>query len=507
MNDTAKTTAFLTFSVALLGTALWASIPRTSSVDDFRDLGQSFFPEFSDPALCTSLEIFELDPSTAQTREFAVKQRDGRWIIPSHSNYPADAKDRLAETAARVIGLTKDTIRSSRSEDHAILGVLDPRDAKIADVDGAGKRVTLRDSSDRVLADYILGKLIPNQPGKRYVRRPGQVRTYGVNVVVEPSTRFADWIEANLLDLQGSSVLRATFDNNRWDPDFRRVSGVPEFTVSREADGAPWTTPGLAPSEEVDPVKTSAMLQALSDLKIVGVRRKPKVLSEILVNPQGQRADRETLLSLNAYGFRITQGGHIAPDEGSVIIDCADGISYSLRFGRVTFARGEALSAGSAEDQAKSERPDKPAEPKKTAPGDEGAVESRFLFVTAAFDPRITPPPTDSTAAPAAGTLPKEAFRRSAAELKAATNRERAAVQEWRERIETGQARAETLTKRFAPWYFVVPGAGYRSILLDRGSLVRPKAPPGQPAMGNRPRGPGMNRPLDPHAIPPIPNR
>ncbi len=507
MNDTAKTTAFLAFSVALLGTALWASIPRTSSLDDFRDLGQSFFPEFSDPSLCTSLEVFELDPSTAQTREFAVKQRDGRWIIPSHSNYPADAKDRLAETAARVIGLTKDTIRSSRSEDHAILGVLDPRDAKIADVDGAGKRITLRDAADRVLADYILGKTIPNHPGQRYVRRPGQVRTYGVNVVVEPTTRFADWIEANLLDVQGSSVLRVTFDNNRWDPDFRRTSGLPEFTVSREAGGDPWITPGLAPNEEVDAGKTTAMLQALSDLKIVGVRPKSKVLSEILANPQGQRVDRETILSLNAYGFRITPGGRIAPDEGSVVVDGADGISYALRFGRVTFARGEALSAGSAEEQATPEGSDKSAQPKKSAPGDEGAVESRYLFVTAAFDPRSIPAPTSSTASPAAGTLPKTAFRRSAAEVKAATERERDELQSWRGRIESGQARAEILSRRFAPWYFVVPGAAYRSILLDRASLVRPKAPPGQPAMGERPRSPGMMRPFDPHAIPPDSNR
>lgn len=506
MNDTAKTTAFLALSVALLGTALWTSVPRSSSVDDFRDLGQAFFPEFADPALCTSLEVFELDPSTAQAREFVVKQRDGRWIIPSHSNYPADAKDRLAETAARVIGLTKDTIRSSRGEDHAILGVLDPRDAKIADVDGAGKRITLRDSSDRVLADYILGKQIPNHPGQRYVRRPGQVRTYGVNVVVEPSTRFADWIEPNLLDLQGSSVLAATFDNNKWDPDFQRGTGVPEFTVRREADGVPWTTAGLAPSEELDPAKTAEMLRALSDLKIVGVRPKPKVLSEILANPQGQRADRETIRSLDAYGFRL-QGGHIVPDEGAVKIDCADGISYSLRFGRVTFARGEALSAGSADELEKDKPSDKKVEPKKTALGDEGVIESRFLFVTAGFDPRIVAPPPMSTETPAPGTLPKEAFQRSAAELKTATNREKTAAQEWRERLETGRARAETLSRRFAPWYFVVPGAGYRSVLLDGRSLIRPKVPPGQPAIGDRPRAPGMGRPFDPHDMPPNPNR
>ena len=162
-----------------------------------------------------------------------MKQRDGRWVIPSHSNYPADAKDRLAQTAAQVMGLTKDTIRSSRGEDHASLGVLDPREAKTSSAEGFGKRITLRDSSDRVLADYILGKPIPNHAGQRYVRRPGQVRTYGVNVQVEPSTRFADWIEPNLLDLQASSVVEATFDNSKWDADRGQV--VPAPRVDRQA--------------------------------------------------------------------------------------------------------------------------------------------------------------------------------------------------------------------------------------------------------------------------------
>jgi Domain of unknown function (DUF4340) len=506
MNDTAKTTAFLAISVALLGTALWASIPRSNSVDDFRDLGQPFFPEFTDPALCTSLEVFELDPTTAQAREFAIKQRDGRWVIPSHNNYPADGKERLAKTAAQVIGLTKDTIRSSRSEDHEALGVLDPNDAKVANMDGAGKRITLRDSSDRVLADYILGKTVPNRPGQRYVRRPGQVRTYGVNADVETSTRFADWIEPNLLDLQGSSVVQATFDNSKWDPDFERLSEVAEITARREADGAPWTMTGLSPNEEVSPEKTSAMIQALSDLKIVGVRPKPQILIESLENPGTRKIDRVTYISLMSHGFRLSQNGQLMPEEGTVRVTCSDGISYSLRFGKVTFARGEALSGGKPEDAAKAKAAPNPADSKKTSPKGEGGVESRYLFVTAGFDPKSLPPPKNSTAPLAAGRLPYYAFRRSAAEIRAATDRERAQVEAWRARIESGRARAETLTKRFAPWYFVVPGDDYRSILLDRASLVQAKAPPGAAAPRNPLGGAGMRLPNAPRSIPVQPN-
>ena len=37
--------------------------------------------------------------------------KDNKWVIPSHYNYPADARDRLSKTAAAVMDLTKDTIR------------------------------------------------------------------------------------------------------------------------------------------------------------------------------------------------------------------------------------------------------------------------------------------------------------------------------------------------------------------------------------------------------------
>ena len=503
MNDTAKTTAFLAISAALLGTAVWASVSRTNSVDDFRDVGQPFFREFTDPSICTSLEVFELDPTTAQPREFTVKQQAGRWVIPSHFDYPADAKDRLAQTAAQVIGLTKDTIRSSRSEDHALLGVLDPREAKVADIDGVGRRITLRDASNRVLADYILGKLVPHHPKQRYVRRPGQVRTYGVNVEVEPSTRFGDWIEPNLLGLEGSSVRRVTFDNSKWDPDFRRFTAVPLLTVTREGGSAPWTMHDLAPEEEVDTAKAAGMIQALADLKIVGVRPKTKVLMDFLNNSQGRAIDRQSLLSLISYGFRVDQERHLTPDEGSVKVACADGISYSLRFGKVTFARGEALTAGVADEVAKGEAdPAPPAKENSSGADAAGSIESRFLFVTAAFDPTSLAQPKSTTTVPRAGELPTNVFQRTSTEIEGVRRAELAAIEEWRRRIESGRLRAETLTKRFSPWYFVVPGNDYRAILLDRRSLVRNKPAPGSEPPRSMLPGSGFKPPPRPQTRP-----
>ena len=94
------------------------------------------------------------------------------------------------------------------------MGVIDPLDTKITTLKGRGKRITLRDASEKVLADFIIGNEIKDRKtGQRYVRVPGQKRIYGVKIKAEPSTRFADWIETNLLKLEASQIRKIVFDN------------------------------------------------------------------------------------------------------------------------------------------------------------------------------------------------------------------------------------------------------------------------------------------------------
>ena len=147
-----------------------------------------------------------------------MTQKDGKWVIPSHYDYPADAKQRLVDTATGVIGLTKDSIRSDRVEDQEAFGVVDPLDPKSTSLKGIGKRVTLKDASDKVLADFIIGNEVKDHPDQRYVRVPGQKRIYGVNVKVDLSTRFADWIETNLLKLDAARVRKVVIDHKSFDP-------------------------------------------------------------------------------------------------------------------------------------------------------------------------------------------------------------------------------------------------------------------------------------------------
>ena len=56
------------------------------------------------------------------------------------------------------------------------MGVIDPLDAKTTTLQGRGKRVTLRDSSEKVLADFIIGNEIKGperKEGAALRLRPG----------------------------------------------------------------------------------------------------------------------------------------------------------------------------------------------------------------------------------------------------------------------------------------------------------------------------------------------
>ena len=261
----------------MTGAAFLGRLDRSSRPEAFNDQGKKFFDDF-DPDACTTLEVFDYDPSTAHRRcRSRSPGRTASGSIPSHYDYPADAKQRLVDTATGVIGLTKDSIRSDRVEDQEAMGVIDPLDPKATSLKGIGKRVTLKDASDKVLADFIIGKEVKDHPDQRYVRVPGQKRIYGVNVKVDLSTRFADWIETNLLKLDASRVRKVVIDHKGFNPDDRpggpRRRRSPSSARTPRPPGPSTTSPeGKEPNTET----LLALTNALGDLKIAGIRPKPE---------------------------------------------------------------------------------------------------------------------------------------------------------------------------------------------------------------------------------------
>jgi hypothetical protein len=512
MNELFKTLAFAGVALLLAGGALLTTRDRSMHNAAFDDQGQPFFPTF-DPLTCTDLEVVDFEASTATPLRFRVMWKNNRWVIPSHYDYPADARDRLSKTAAAVMDLTKDTIRSDRGEDQEAMAVIDPLDAKVTNLKGRGKRITLRNASEQVLADFIIGAEIKDKTGQRYVRVPTQKRTYGVKVKAEPSTRFADWIETNLLKLDSSRIRRVEFDNYkvRFDQDNRgevvRGEVVP---VERKDSAASWTTPNLSADQELDSDKLRTLSDALADLKIVGIRPKPAGLTRDLKSNDagGIKMTPTAALSLQSKGFYLAKDALLS-NQGDVRVYTDEGVVYTLRFGELAFGSGDELSAGLPDDTERKADP-KDKEKKKS----EGAGENRYLMVTVSFDDTYIPKPKlddDKPKEPPAAKpgqpleIPADPFApdpkdpKYLAQQEEAKKRAETEKKDYEKRIEDGKKRVQELTDRFAAWYYVTPGDSFRSINLDRAALVRPKkadtTTPGA--------GPG-GTPTFPNTLPPI---
>ena len=499
-SDFKKTIVFVVAALVMTGAAYFSSLDRSIRPEAFNDQGQKFFDDF-DPNSAATLEVIEIDPATLTPMPFKVTFKNGRWVIPSHYDYPADAKKRLVDTATGIIGLIKDTIRSDRAEDQEAFGVVDPLDTKSTGLKGFGKRVTLKDGSDKVLADFLIGKEVKDHPDQRYVRVPGQKRTYGVNVKVDLSTRFADWIETNLLKLDSTKTRRVVIDHKTFDPTSGQLVPGEVITLTRPSATVPWTMEDLPQGKEVNTETMAALTTALGDLKIAGIRPKPEGLTADLKQVPGEikPTTRTAMMSLVGKGFYPTREG-LYSNKGEVTISTDEGVVYTLRYGEVVVAAGNELSAGT-DSQSNAEKEAAKKDPLKAQ---QETSEGRYLFATAAFDPALIPPPKPSTNPD--DILPDDPFAYAGdVEAKLTEPSERAKAQvakleaEKEAKIAAGRKQVQELSDRFSPWYYVTPGDSYRSIVADRAGLLRDfgsKAipPPGGPGgMPGVPNIPGLN--------------
>jgi len=351
MNEAAKT-AILAAAAIVLAISAAVTEPESRVPAIMSDQGQPFYPNFTDPQAPRTIEVVDYDEATATAIPLKVQFQQGKWVIASHYNYRVDIGDRLAKTAAALMDLKKDLVRSDSPLDHAKFGVVDPMDEKAGGLTGRGKRVTLRDAHGDILADYILGKPVAGKPGYRYVRVPGQKRTYEVKTTADPSARFADWVNAGLLRIPGDSIRKVTVNRYNLDLAAGHMSNM-ETTVLTH-DKGDWK---VASGQKLDMPAVRALAAALDGLRIVDVRPKPPGLAADL-RKQQLELTLETALSLREKGFAFTPEGRLYSAEGDMTVETNNGVIYALRFGNV--AGGDA---------------------KSTAPSD-----NRTLFVMAHFD-------------------------------------------------------------------------------------------------------------------------
>lgn len=462
--------------VIALGSAAgaWAMRPQPLEEAQFEDTGEPLFAEFTDPNAATSLDVTAYSEDDAQLVRFSVMQKDGRWVIPSHNDYPADGTEQMAKAAASFIDVKKDLYYSDQASDHAAFGVLDPEGSE-GDGESKGQRITIKDASGTELVDIIVGKQVEGRQGYYYVRKPDEKRVYGSQIELDISTDFQDWIERDLLKVERDDFVRMTYDPYRVDEQKGEiidrnpiVAVVADPTLADRKEwklldaDAPFEDPAVDPTEPVmepepepeggktlDSVKVRGILTSMANLKIVGVRPRPPARSMI-----------EAQLSLQPKGFFVTPQGELVANEGMVQGVTDDGVVYSLLFGEVTHLTGIELTAGKKDDAAA--EPDEGADEGETEGGDAEddtkKQASRFMFVNVHYDPSL-----DTTLAGGATEGADEGDEGG----------DEASDEEDEEKKLPGPERAEKLNQRFGQWFYVISDSSFKQIHKERDELFK----------------------------------
>jgi hypothetical protein len=407
MSENAKTLGFVAIAAAVALVA-WATKPSAPTRETGDNRGELLVADF-DPLTASSLEIVEFDEDTATVRPFKVAKAEVKgkalWSIPSHENYPTDAKDQLADVAAGLMQLKILGVASDSPGDHALYGVVDPdlKTLKVGDT-GVGTRVTMKgkdkNGKETDLLNLIIGKAVPDRTELRYVRRVGEDPVYVVAAKTDKlSTKFENWIEKDLLKLsswdikqlwvrdysvdamQGALLQRGemTLDyNDTGDPKWKMLK---DEKFSRDK----WVPVPMAEDEELNTAKLDEMKTALGDLKIVDVTHKPKGLSTDLKAAEDFLKNSEAVQSLADRGFyaaRIGDQAELFSNEGEVRCRMKDGVEYILRFGGIALENAGDTKKDDKKDAEKAGEKDK-----------KSAGLDRYLFVMADFNPELIPKP------------------------------------------------------------------------------------------------------------------
>ena len=456
MSETRRTMTYAGAALLLLALA-FSTAPRHITPDAFLDRGEAFFPEFADPNVATTLEVIEFDEETAAARPFKVTFNENKWTIPSHHNYPADGKERLAKTAAGVIDIKKDDFRSNNVADHEAFTVLDPLDQTVTTLKGRGKRVTIKGESGQILADLIIGNKLESRDNLRFVRLPDQKRVYVARIDMDISTQFEDWIERALLQVNQRDIEQMTLKDYSINERTGTINQRDVVILDRDQDS--WKANRMSSTQEVDSTKIDDLLKAIEELSIVGVRPKPEGLSQNLSRAEGgEGISQADLLSLQSKGYYFTRDRNLVSNEGELEIRSSQGVIYTLRFGEILYGTGDAVTAGtdsSNEDE------------KESGPG-----ENRYLFITASFDPNRFPEPAQPSNT---DFLNKSEDDWTDTDRKKKNKELKDKHDEWLGKVEEGRKLSDQLNTRFADWYYVISSSSFDKVHLKRSDLIKRK--------------------------------
>ncbi|MGQ0634686.1 MAG: DUF4340 domain-containing protein [Planctomycetaceae bacterium] len=436
MTEINRTVTFVA-AAGVLAVAAWfltPSVERTPAELAGAREGQEFFPDF-DPNEATSIRVAAFDEARAARKPFAVELKDGLWKIPSHYDYPADGAKQLAKTAASMRGIKRTKFKSGNVDDHENLGVVDPLDEDDKKLKGRGQRITLL-KGDATLVDLIVGKPVRDQPGYNYVRVPSEKSTYTTRLDVNLSTKFKDWVETDLLKLNRDDLLQVTIDDYKFDSARRQPIDAEVATLARAKSGDPWKLDGLdEKAEELDMAKVNDLVNTLDELKLAGVRPKPKgINADLSIDREYVKNQLQADLlveDLRSRGFEIgpdrtQKGPRLYARGGELAAATGKGVVYTMRFGDSFAGDEEQIEIGGG-DARKADDKEQPADDEEQdgkAANAAGKQSSRYLMVSVHFDEQhlgarpVKPAPPEGLPADMAAEVEKK-FEKKAAKARA----------------------------------------------------------------------------------------
>ena len=408
MNSTNRTLMFLATAGGSLLLAFLVNVASApKSVEGFSEVGQDFFPDFLDPLKATELSVAKFDTEQKEKQSFSVKKNDqGFWVIPSHHDYPAEAAERLARTAASMIGIRKVAVQSRSKDDWGRYGVVDPEAEAATGADGKdprGTRLLLKDGSGNGLVDLIVGRAVEDRTGHYYVRQPDKNTVFIAKMSVDLSTRFADWIEPDLLKVNQPDISRILVNRYSVDEQQGTINQGEVLDFVKDKTAGKWGLDGLnSETEQVREAAVTDLVRNLDQLKIVGVRPKPQGLNadltvseEVAQNPllrQVLQAD------MQRQGFFVARGPQnsvqLVSNEGELIAGTSNGVRYTLYFGEIARGTAKDIEVGLKSEDAAGEKAEAgkegegaEAESKEAAPA-EGPEKGprRYLLVKVDYD-------------------------------------------------------------------------------------------------------------------------
>lgn len=426
MNNNSQTLKFVVAAAVMAGLAgLTSALTRPTPIDDFANVGEPFFADFKDPNSATSVRVVAYNEDTASARVFTVENKNGVWRIPSHHNYPADGEEQLAKTARTLIGVKRGAVASRVAADHERFGVVDPLEDGTDTLKGRGQRLTLFKESDIAVADLIIGKKLPEAENRYYVRYPGEKETYITELEVDISTKFRDWVEADLLKLDRDDLTQLQARSTKVEG--RDFSEVVDATLVRQKFSDPWVLDGInEETEEVNKDGVTEMVNVLDNLKLSGVRRKPELAGRPILqgdlgialppsaaqNPQivNQVIDM-VQSSLNSKGFLVYENREendfrLYAKAGELVASLKDGVQFHMSFGNEFEGSDDEIEIGGSTATSDTEDGDgeqKPSDPpgadaegedgkNEDTEDDEKKTKSRYLIVRASFSEDLLGP-------------------------------------------------------------------------------------------------------------------